>query len=176
MRVRVSPSAPERLAPPWRRPFAFGVREAGQASRGAHAATSRARDENDIDFQYAWIHIDAIMLVCHCERVNDRTIRKCAREGARNHLDVALACGAGSRCGGCRSLDHAMLSMKAKYALRALCTLAEPGRGLTPARVLASRLQPFVVLRDYARSPVPFRDPPKPSAGNAWARGSHSLW
>ena len=24
------------------------------------------------------------MLVCHCERVNDRTIRKCAREGARN--------------------------------------------------------------------------------------------
>ena len=31
-----------------------------------------------------------------------------------------------------------MLSMKAKYALRALCTLAEPGRGLTPARVLAA--------------------------------------
>jgi Rrf2 family protein len=31
-----------------------------------------------------------------------------------------------------------MLSMKGKYALRALCVLAEPGRGLTPARVLAA--------------------------------------
>ena len=64
----------------------------------------RVSRENDIDFQYVWIHIDATMLVCHCERVNDKVIRKCAREGARNHLDVALACGAGSRCGGCRPL------------------------------------------------------------------------
>lgn len=31
-----------------------------------------------------------------------------------------------------------MLSMKAKYALRALCTLAEPDGALTPARVLAA--------------------------------------
>lgn len=31
-----------------------------------------------------------------------------------------------------------MLSMKAKYALRALCTLSDPGRTLTPARVLAA--------------------------------------
>ncbi|MBK8593211.1 MAG: (2Fe-2S)-binding protein [Sandaracinaceae bacterium] len=50
------------------------------------------------------------MLVCHCERVNDRTIRKCAREGARNHLDVAMACGAGSRCGGCRPLVDELIA------------------------------------------------------------------
>jgi Rrf2 family protein len=31
-----------------------------------------------------------------------------------------------------------MLSMKAKYALRALCALAAPDRGVTPARVLAT--------------------------------------
>lgn len=31
-----------------------------------------------------------------------------------------------------------MLSMKAKYALRALCVLSDPQRGLMPARVLAS--------------------------------------
>jgi bacterioferritin-associated ferredoxin len=50
------------------------------------------------------------MLVCHCERVNDRTIRKCVREGARNHLDIAQACGAGSGCGGCRPVVDELIS------------------------------------------------------------------
>ena len=43
------------------------------------------------------------MLVCHCLRVFDRTIRQCVRDGAATQPAVTAACGAGSRCGGCRS-------------------------------------------------------------------------
>ena len=41
------------------------------------------------------------MIVCHCARVCDRTIRAAVREGARTQDAVARACGAGSMCGGC---------------------------------------------------------------------------
>ncbi|HVZ71067.1 MAG TPA: (2Fe-2S)-binding protein [Polyangia bacterium] len=43
------------------------------------------------------------MLVCHCLRVFDRTIKECVRDGACSQAEVTAACGAGSRCGGCRS-------------------------------------------------------------------------
>jgi len=43
------------------------------------------------------------MLVCHCLRVFDRTIRQCVRDGAATQAAVTAACGAGSRCGGCRA-------------------------------------------------------------------------
>ena len=43
------------------------------------------------------------MLVCHCLRVFDRTIRQCVRDGAVTQAAVTAACGAGSRCGGCRA-------------------------------------------------------------------------
>jgi len=43
------------------------------------------------------------MLVCHCLRVFDRTIRQCVRDGAASQAAVTAACGAGSRCGGCRA-------------------------------------------------------------------------
>ena len=42
------------------------------------------------------------MIVCHCHGISDRTIREVVREGARTHREVALACGAGRVCGGCR--------------------------------------------------------------------------
>lgn len=41
------------------------------------------------------------MIVCHCARVCDRTIRAVVREGACSEEDVADACLAGSMCGGC---------------------------------------------------------------------------
>lgn len=44
------------------------------------------------------------MLVCHCKVVNDRTVREAIRSGARTPRQVALACNAGRRCGGCRPL------------------------------------------------------------------------
>ena len=41
------------------------------------------------------------MIVCHCARVCDRTIRTAVREGACTEEAVADACLAGSMCGGC---------------------------------------------------------------------------
>lgn len=42
------------------------------------------------------------MLVCHCNAVNDRTIREHVVAGATNVEEIAGRCGAGARCGGCR--------------------------------------------------------------------------
>jgi bacterioferritin-associated ferredoxin len=42
-----------------------------------------------------------LMIVCHCARVCDRTIRTAVREGACSEQAVADACLAGSMCGGC---------------------------------------------------------------------------
>lgn len=41
------------------------------------------------------------MLVCHCWKVCDRTIRECMDRGARSIEEVARACQAGTACGGC---------------------------------------------------------------------------
>ncbi len=41
------------------------------------------------------------MLVCHCNGVSDRAIRKAVRKGARNASDVGMRTGAGTCCGGC---------------------------------------------------------------------------
>ena len=42
------------------------------------------------------------MIVCHCKAVSDRTVRTVVRAGADTSRQVALACGAGRSCGGCR--------------------------------------------------------------------------
>lgn len=42
------------------------------------------------------------MLVCHCNAISDRTIRKVVRAGAATADEVGFACGAGSCCGGCQ--------------------------------------------------------------------------
>lgn len=45
------------------------------------------------------------MLVCHCHRISDRTIRALVREGGASCADsVGDACGAGTHCGGCRPM------------------------------------------------------------------------
>jgi bacterioferritin-associated ferredoxin len=41
------------------------------------------------------------MLICHCNGVSDRTVRRVVREGAQSVSDVGHACGAGTCCQGC---------------------------------------------------------------------------
>ena len=41
------------------------------------------------------------MLLCHCRGVSDRVIDCAIACGARTVAEVAEACGAGARCGGC---------------------------------------------------------------------------
>ena len=41
------------------------------------------------------------MLVCHCNAISDRAIRKAVRKGASNASEVGMRTGAGVGCGGC---------------------------------------------------------------------------
>ena len=41
------------------------------------------------------------MLVCHCRAVNEAAIRVAIAAGARDEIEVAVASGAGTDCGGC---------------------------------------------------------------------------
>jgi bacterioferritin-associated ferredoxin len=41
------------------------------------------------------------LLVCHCAKVCDRTVRECIDAGACSVDDVGRACRAGTFCGGC---------------------------------------------------------------------------
>jgi bacterioferritin-associated ferredoxin len=42
------------------------------------------------------------VIVCHCNGVSDRAVRRAAVRGAADAEDVAQACGAGADCGACR--------------------------------------------------------------------------
>ncbi len=44
------------------------------------------------------------MLVCHCFKVSDRTIREAVQGGAHTEEAVRDVCGAGGGCGGCTEL------------------------------------------------------------------------
>jgi len=50
------------------------------------------------------------MIVCHCQAVNDRAIREAIRRGARSPREIALACQAGRRCGGCLPVVRELLA------------------------------------------------------------------
>jgi bacterioferritin-associated ferredoxin len=41
------------------------------------------------------------MFVCSCKAVTDRTVRAAIASDARTIDDLAVRCGAGSKCGGC---------------------------------------------------------------------------
>jgi bacterioferritin-associated ferredoxin len=43
------------------------------------------------------------MIVCQCKGVSDATVRRAVREGAQSPTEIALACGAGTDCGCCRT-------------------------------------------------------------------------
>jgi bacterioferritin-associated ferredoxin len=49
------------------------------------------------------------MIVCHCNGVSDRAIRRHVRSGAVTPGLVARACGAGAGCGGCREAVREIL-------------------------------------------------------------------
>jgi bacterioferritin-associated ferredoxin len=53
------------------------------------------------------------LLVCHCLRVFDRTIRECVRSGAKTPDAVTERCGAGGGCGGCRDSIAAIVDHEA---------------------------------------------------------------
>jgi len=53
------------------------------------------------------------MLVCHCNGVSDRTVRRVVRDGALTVAEVGRACGAGTCCQGCRSTIRRIIHVEA---------------------------------------------------------------
>ena len=49
------------------------------------------------------------MLVCQCNGVSDRAIRRAVRKGAATIEDIGYACGAGACCGGCIPLIEKLI-------------------------------------------------------------------
>ena len=57
--------------------------------------------ENDYELHFQ-NGILPVVIVCHCQGISERTIRKTVREGASSVRQVARSCGAARMCGGCR--------------------------------------------------------------------------
>ncbi|MBW2233280.1 MAG: (2Fe-2S)-binding protein [Deltaproteobacteria bacterium] len=55
------------------------------------------------------------MLICHCNGVSDRTIRRVVREGATSVGEVGRACGAGACCGGCANAVKKLIHTEAAH-------------------------------------------------------------
>jgi len=53
------------------------------------------------------------MLVCHCNGVSDRAIRKAVRKGASSATEVGMRTGAGTCCGGCLDSVNAIIRAEA---------------------------------------------------------------
>ena len=54
------------------------------------------------------------MIVCLCNGVSDRTIRRVIDDGAQTVDQVSDACRAGGECGGCREFIGDMLESQAR--------------------------------------------------------------
>ena len=67
------------------------------------------------------------MLVCHCNGVSDRTIRKAVRGGASTARQVARACGAGACCGGCTDAVREIIHTESSSERDSDALLTAPG-------------------------------------------------
>ncbi|MDE0884724.1 MAG: (2Fe-2S)-binding protein [Myxococcota bacterium] len=54
------------------------------------------------------------MMVCQCNGVSDRTVRRVIRAGASTVGQVARSCGAGASCGGCEIAIRGLLRSEAQ--------------------------------------------------------------
>ena len=64
------------------------------------------------------------MIVCHCNRVTDRTIRDSIRDGANTRSEVAMACRAGRSCGGCVGTIDKILNAESRCDCATPCDSA----------------------------------------------------
>ena len=69
------------------------------------------------------------MIICQCNGVSDRTIRKLVRDGASNRNDVVRACMAGRACGGCVPAIDQIIEAEQKRIVRSGLTVLELATG-----------------------------------------------
>jgi bacterioferritin-associated ferredoxin len=65
------------------------------------------------------------MLVCHCNGVSDRTVRRVVREGAVTTAEVGRVCGAGTCCRGCTSAINRIIRSESHGEAQASANLAQ---------------------------------------------------
>jgi len=65
------------------------------------------------------------MIICQCNGVSDRAIRKAVRDGAGNRNDVVLACTAGMACGGCVPAIEEIIEAEQERIARSSLTVLE---------------------------------------------------
>jgi len=65
------------------------------------------------------------MIVCHCKAVTDRAIRLAVRGGARSRHEVAQACSANLRCGGCAPVIDEIIASETERESAEFAAFAE---------------------------------------------------
>jgi nitrite reductase (NADH) large subunit len=64
------------------------------------------------------------MIICQCNGITDRTIRKVVRDGATNRNEVIRGCTAGTACGGCvPAIDQIIEAEQERVVRRSLAAL-----------------------------------------------------
>jgi bacterioferritin-associated ferredoxin len=66
------------------------------------------------------------VIVCHCNQVSDREIRRVIREGACTTREIAQACEASLGCGGCRPAVLEILASETEPVARQHPPVAAP--------------------------------------------------
>ena len=69
------------------------------------------------------------MIICQCNGVSDRTIRKAIRDGASNRNEVVRACMAGRACGGCVPAIDQIIEAEQERIVRSGLTVLELATG-----------------------------------------------
>jgi bacterioferritin-associated ferredoxin len=66
------------------------------------------------------------VIVCHCQAITDRVIRKAVRNGARTRNEVVAACAANMSCGGCApAIDEIIEAEVERDSIHGLGVLSE---------------------------------------------------
>ena len=66
------------------------------------------------------------MLVCHCNGVSDRSVRRAVRDGALTISEVGRACGAGTCCQGCSATINRIIRIESHSEAQAAEDNAQP--------------------------------------------------
>jgi nitrite reductase (NADH) large subunit len=69
------------------------------------------------------------MIICQCNGVSDRAIRKVIRDGASNRNDVVRACTAGTACGGCVPAIDEVIEAERERIVRSELSVLELATG-----------------------------------------------
>jgi bacterioferritin-associated ferredoxin len=69
------------------------------------------------------------MIICQCNGVSDRAIRKAVRDGASSRNDVVRACTAGKACGGCVPAIDEIIDTERERTMRSDLTVLELATG-----------------------------------------------